>query len=890
MSKVYLRYPDVCGENLVFVADNDIWLAGLVGGQARRLTSDHVPVSNPRFSPDGTKVAWTSAREGTPDAWVFDTASGAISRLTWWGRGLVVGWRDNDQVVIASGHQEVARGTTRLYLVNLDGTTEKLALGPAGAGAWHGDGRLALTTPNFREAPFWKRYRGGTASRLWIQQGDGGWLKALPEVSAGINGPNWVENRVIFCSDLLAGGTTITDPSAQAQLFSVDASGGDLRQHTNHNPDQGYVRDPRSDGQTIVYHARGRLYAMAGCDATPREIDIDLGITVPNPRTVSPTDNLTTIAPDHQGNGSLITWEGATYYLTHRAGPARALSVNDAVRFREAVVLGSTGLGAWVSDANGEDSLEIVPLEGLGSRRQLATGQLGYVLHLAASPNGKYLATSSHDGAVRLVSVDDDTVQLIDDSRHGEVATLAWSPDSRYLVWSAPLGAYTEPRLQLRLFDTQAEGEPTWVALTSGTFADCEPVFTRDGKYLAWISWRTFDPRYNNHSFDLSFNNSARPWLAPIQASEPLPFGVSADGWALSPPEAAKTKKTGKKAKPAKDDPTTIQFDVDGFEARAVALPVPSGEYAGLRAIKDGLTWLRYPGGVGELGSIWAGVAGDRPTKWLERFSFETRRLETLVDKADSYEVSGNGEILVIRHRDEVTAQPTRRVDGDDDANIRVDLSRLRRKVVARTQWSQMLDEQARLMALHFWREDLDGSDWAGILARYRPTVERLLTRSDLFDLMAETVAELNTSHAYVIPPAPAKTTVGFLGAEVTIVDDGFHIDRILPGDSSDPEAWQPLRRAGVDARVGDIIIAIDGQPAPGAPSLGALLEGAAGKSVELVLRRDGEDRRVGVVPLPNEDALRYHAWVAGRAARVEQISNGRLGYLHVPNMAAVGW
>jgi len=882
----------VRGDEVVFVADDDVWLAALAGGRAQRLTSDHAPVGNPRLSPDGNRIAFTSARAGAPDTYVFDRTSGVTSRLTWWGRGIVVGWRDDGRVAVTSGHQEVTPVLTRLYLVGLDGAVEKLPVGPAGAGAWSDDGRCALTTPNIRETPFWKRYRGGAASRLWIEQPDGGWWQAVTDELAGMNGPGWYGDRVLFCSDLGAGRAVITDPVAQAQLYSVDAAGADLRQHTHHDAAAGYVRDPRTDGRTVVYHARGHLYAMAGLDADPRPIEVDLGVAAPAPLTVDPTDNLEVLVPDHAGVGSLANWRGAMYYLTHRAGPARALCARDGVRTREPVVLGATGACAFVTDADGEDAIEVAQVDGLGEHRRLATGRLGYVLHLAASPDGAYVAVSSHDGAVRLVVVGDGTVRDLDRSGAGEVDGLAWSPDSRYLVWSAPLTSGAEPRAQLRCAEVSAPGDPAWVALTAGGFADTEPVFTRDGKHLAWLSARTFDPRYNEHGFALSFADSVRPWLAPLSAGEPAPFGVSADGWPLAKADdsAGSDGASESEAVAGESAPPSCRLDADGGEARAIALPVPSGLYSGLRAVKDGLAWLRDPGAIGELGTTWSGVPGDGPAGLVERFSFETRKAEVLVDKADSFEVSGNGEVLVVRHRDDVSVQGARRIEpDDDDAVVRVDLTRLRRSIDRRAEWRGMFAESGRLMAAHFWREDMDGVNWPGVLERYRPLIDTCLTHSDVVDVLAECAGELNTSHAYVGDES-ARREIGFLGADVSRVADGWRIDRLLPGESSDPRAWQPLRRAGVDAREGEVIVAVDGRSAMEAPSLGALLEGAAGKPVELVLRRGGTDRRVCVVPLPDEAGLRYHAWVADRVARVAAASGGRLGYVHVPDMAAPGW
>jgi len=224
---------------------------------------------------------------------------------------------------------------------------------------------------------------------------------------------------------------------------------------------------------------------------------------------------------------------------------------------------------------------------------------------------------------------------------------------------------------------------------------------------------------------------------------------------------------------------------------------------------------------------------------------------------------------------------------------VKVDLGRLRRSVDRRAQWRQMFAENGRLMAQHFWRPDMDGVNWDGVLAAYAPVIDQAMVPSDVYDILYECVAELNTGHCYVIPNEADRSprATGFLGVETTRTGDGFRIAKVLAGDSSDPLAWSPLRAAGVDAHVGDVIVAVDGRPAAGVPDIGALLEGAAGQTVELTLRRDGQaDRRVAVVALRSEAALRYHDWVAARAAHVEQTSDGRLGYVHVPDMMSVGW
>jgi tricorn protease len=327
-----------------------------------------------------------------------------------------------------------------------------------------------------------------------------------------------------------------------------------------------------------------------------------------------------------------------------------------------------------------------------------------------------------------------------------------------------------------------------------------------------------------------------------------------------------------------------------------VPFPVRAGSYRRLQAAKDGVLWIHEAQAGGVLGAADAGVPGEKPADALERYDFTKRTVEVITEKIDDYAVSGDLAWLVLRTGSELTVQPSDRViKSEDPAKVGVDLGRLRFELDPPTEWRQMFEENVRLMRDHFWRQDLDGVDLDAVADRYRSVLDRLGCHDDLISVLWEFGAELNTSHAYAIPPKPLGDQtrgLGLLGADLVRDDQEWVIDAILPGESSDPEARSPLRAAGVDAQSGDRIIRIDGQPVD--PVLGpyAGLVGAADKPVELVLRRPGRDsdRRVVVVPVSSEEQLRYHAWVASRKTYVRNASDGRLGYLHVPDMMAVGW
>ena len=892
----YLRYPHLHGDLLVFCAADDLWLAPVAGGRGWRLTSDQVPVRGPRFSPDGRHVAWASSRDGQFEVLVLALDGGEPERLTYWGSATtrVLGWTADGRVLAASSAGEANLRQVFAKAIGLDGRVERLPYGPVSGVAVRPGGAAAVASYCTRDSSMWKRYRGGTASRLWVRERAGsGWRRLLPDLDASLASPTWVGDRLAFVSDHEAG---LSDaPDGQANLWSVTADGAGLTRHTDHGPGDGYVRDPAGDGSRLVYHTRGTLYRMDSLDRPPVRVEIELGGPAParRRRPLRPTEDLATLRPDHTGDGSVVEWRGKAFFLTHREGPARALLAHSGGRAREPHPLGRSGRVVLISDAGAEDRLEVHALDGSTEPRILAAGELGRVLSLRPDPAGDRVAVVSHDGRISVVELDRGRVIPVGTSPEGEATGLAFSPDGRYLVWSQPVGQHR----RLVLADLRAR-RPEGTPVTSGRFSDFSPSFTDDGLHLVLLSARTFDPSYDAHVFNVGFAFAVRPYLIPLAATEPAPFGPSVEGWRVGsgkPAEQPEPERGDAGAPPV--PPASPDVDLEGFEDRIVPFPVPAGAYRELRAAHGAVLWVHEAPGRGELGAAHAGVQGDPPGDALEVYGFAGRKLEVLLDAVDAYEVSGDGRRIVVRHKETVTTGPAdSRVKDDDPTRFEIDLTRLRFELDPVAEWRQMFDENARLMRDHYWRADLDGVDWAAVVDRYRPLVDRLGSPDDLLDLLAETVGELNTSHAYVTAkeqPGEAAGRLGLLGADLAPAGDGWRIEAILPGESSDPQARSPLRAAGVGARVGDLIVAVDGQPVDPAYGPAARLVGAADQPVELTLRsgdRRQPDRRVAVLPLADEEALRYHAWVASRKDYVREAGPGRIGYLHIPDMMSLGW
>ncbi len=910
----YLRFPHLCGDTLVLVAENDVWAAPCSGGRAYRLTADGVPAAHPRLSVDGTRVAWTSWREGAPEVFVADADGGAARRLTWWGdpRTRSLGWSpahgadDPDEtggpggtvLAVSATGQASARRTWAYAVPAGDRAPQRLPYGPVSdLAAAAGDATLLLSGTMSVEMAWWKRYRGGAAGRLWFDPaGSGEFTRLAAGLDGQLGSPMLAGDRIAFLSDHEGWGN----------LYSIDRTGGDLRRHTDHGASgepEFYVRHASTDGDRVVYESAGELWLVESLQAgsRPRRLDVRLGgpSTYREPYRVTTAQWLSSAAPDRTGRASVVTVRGTVHRLTHRAGPARALFTRPGSRARLARPLGDRS-AVWVDDADCEDAVCVAPLdqhaEGAGEPQRYGSGEIGRVLELAAAPDGKAVAVATHDGRLLLLDLsgpDGQPGRLRELARGaaGEVGDLAWSPDGAWLAYADPVEVGITRIMMVRIADDMM------VAVTEPRFADTDPAFTTDGKYLAFLSRRSFDPIYDEHSFDLTFPASWRPFLVPLAARTPSPFSAGPDG------RPATTEEKDTKDKP-EDTPPEVHVDVDQLASRVVPVPVTEGRYRRLDVGKDCLLWLRIPVS-GVLGDGRA-TSDDKPQRpVLERYDLAKRKLEVIADPVSGYRVSGDGARIVVRDEDVLRVLRTDRSGSAAPAEVdtdefEIDTGRIVVTVDPTAQWRQMFDEAGRLMRDHFWVADMAGVDWAAELGRYRPLLDAVGSHDDLVDVLWELQGELGTSHAYVTGGGGGGDWTGCpgqLGADLERDPDGnWRVARVVPPETSAPAARSPLSDPGVDVRAGDVLVEVGGTPLD--PELGPapLLVNTADRLVELTVRsgtgRDdaGEIRRVVVRPLRTEFALRYQDWVAGRRTFVADRSDGRLGYLHVPDMMAPGW
>ena len=864
----YLRYPHICGELLTFVAEDDVWVAPLSGGRAWRLSADGAPVSHPRFSPDGRWVAWTGTREGEPEVYVAPAEGGESRRLTYWGSmdTVVCGWTPGGEILALTSWRQPFFRRTHAYAVPVDGEPARpMPWGPVGGADIAPDGRVALVTVGVQEPAQWKRYRGGATGRLWVSgEGGDGFGRIMADVDGNLECPVWFGGRLAFLSD----------HDGVGRPYSVAPDGSGLRRHSA-DPDF-YARNLAGDGERLVYQRAGDLWLVTGPDADPVRLDVALAGPRTGRRRRPVAARVRDLSCDHTGRASAVEVRGGVYWVAHRDGPARALAATPGVRARLPRMLGDTGEVVWVTESPDGDALEISASAGAeqpASRRRLAAGRLGRVEALAAAPDGRTLAVAAHDGRLLLVEVATGEVAELATGEYGPAADVSFSPDSAWLTWTHP-GPEQLSRIRLaRMADR------TVADVTDGRFDDGEPVFTDDGAYLVFLSWRGFDPVFDSHFFDLSFPFGCRPYLVPLDAATASPFEPTPQGRAPG----------GDGDDDKKETTGAASVTLDGIAGRVVPFPVPDARYSALLPVKGGVVWLRTPltGTLGQDG-------GGAPKSTLERYDLAKRTCEEVTTGVDMLDVSGDGKRMVIVSGGELKVLAS---DGSEDGSgdeAEVDLSRLRVTADPDAEWRQAYAEAAQVVRDYFWAPDLGGVDWDAVLERYRPLLDRIASADDFTDLLWEVFGELGTSHAYVSGGGHGSGPyLGLLGADLERDDDRlWRITRVLPTETSDPGARSPLAAPGIRVEPGDAVVAVDGRPVDDLTGPGPLLLGSAEKLTELTIApgSGGPVRRVVVRPLYDDQRLRYQAWVTEQRERVRAQSDGRLGYLHIPDMQESGW
>jgi tricorn protease len=867
----YLRQPTIQGDTVVFVADDDLWRVSAEGGIAWRLTAGLGEPATPSLSPDGRWLAYIGRDEMHGEVFVMPAAGGPARRLTWLGADSAVrGWTADGRVLFCSNHgQPFFRNWHAFTVAPEGGAIEALPLGQVNHLAWHANGARAIGR-NTADPARWKRYRGGTAGHLWVDADGSGEFRRLKALKGNLTSPMWLGDRLYF----------LGDGEGVGNLHSCRADGSDVRRHTDHETH--YARHAQSDGRRIVYQCGAELwlYDPATDGARALEIDVPSARTQAARRFVPAPEHLHGALLHPAGHSVAVEARGQLFSFPLWEGAVRRHAAAEGARHRFGQWLGDGKRLVGVADAAGEEQVFVFDADG--TARALAW-DIGRAIEMKAAPTGTKVALANHRHELIVGDVDGGAATRIERSDCGRIRDLAWSPCGGWLAYAFDT---TLRHTAIKLLEV-ASGRTTMV--TEPEFRDWSPSFDPAGKYLYFLSLRTYDPVYDSVQFELSFPRAARPYLVALQAGGTPPFDP--------PPKGPGADDNGAKPKPAAAAPEPLVVHLDGIVRRVAAFPVHEGRYGQIAGLADGkVAWTLLP----IAGAHGRGGHKEGPGT-LELFDFATAQAKKLLDKAEGFGATPDGRTLLVREGQRlrsIAAKPRDEKEEHDDKPSRqsgwLDLGRIRLAVEPALEWRQMLREVWRLQRDHFWTEDMSGVDWAALWQRYEPLLARVATRSDVSDLIWELQGELGTSHAYEMGGdhrKPPPVALGFLAAELRPGEGGNEIRSIVQGDAWDASADSPLNAVGVEARVGERIVAVGGQKlAAGQPAESLLVHQAGSKVALTIADSAGRVRDVTVTLLADEVPARYRAWVEANRAWVHERSGGRVGYFHLPDMMSAGF
>lgn len=799
---------------------------------------------------------------------------GASRRLSHLGAATqVASWLpDGSAVVAASDHRSPFAGWLHLWAVPVDGTPPRpLDLGPAFSATFGPGRRMAIGRNGFDPAR-WKRYRGGRAGSIWVDRTGKGEYAPLVTLAGNLASPMWIGRRVYFLSD----------HEGTGNIYSVTPSGAGLVRHTHH--EDFYVRFPSTDGRRIVYQSGADLWVLDPAGGEPERLDVSIVSARPqlNRRRLEASRHLESVTLHPGGHSLAVTARGASFTAPLWEGAPVRLGPVSRHRLRLTTWLPDGERVISVTDEPGEERLIVHRADGAGEP-VLVDRELGRVRTMHLAPAGpSRVAVTNHRHELWVVDLTRRSARLIQRSPHSWIAGVSWSPDGRWLAFGA---STTRTTMNIHLYDTRNRRV---TVIGRPEFVDHTPSFDPDGRYLSFLSSRVFDPVPDSIFHDYSFPRSSVPIVVPLRSGDTVPFGVT-----TRPPRAPGAPPEGNGAAP----PADVQIDLDGIDRRVVAFPVAAGRYQSLRLGRGRAWFVAWPV-VGSRSTPW--VEGERPLGVLHAWDFASDRLETVAEGVAGFTVSSDGKVLGILGRRRLRVVPAGWKDDKSgkDAPGResgwVDLDRFRIEVDPLAEWRQMFSEAWRLQRDHFWSADMSGVDWLTVHDRYAGLVDRAGSRSEFSDLLWEMQGELGTSHAYELGgdyrPEPTWS-LGRLGADLEWDRNAWRVARIPEGDPWDRTATSPLAAPGVELRPGDRILSVDGVPVDRHTSPDSLLVDRAGRPVRLeVASGRKRPRTVVVTPLGSEVALRYRDWVNGNRAAVAAATEGRVGYIHIPDMQAPGF
>ena len=872
-----LEQPSVARDKIAFVYGGDIWTAERDGANPKRLTSHPATENRPALSPDGQWIAFSANYHGNTDVYLVPAAGGQPRRLTYHPRpDTVRGWTpDGAAVLFASDRLVMAQRGNQLFTVSTDGGfPEPLVLPEAFNGAFSPDGGQIVyrhMLPANWGASGWKRYRGGRTPPLWLFDFETQETETLPFDGFVNTNPMWLGETVYFLSD--------HDDTVNVYAYDTAAkTAARLTDHTDWD-----IKNAAATEGAIVYEAGGRLFELDLATNESRPIPISLSADWPQlaPQWKDASKTITDAALSRTGVRAVFAARGDIFTVPADKGDTRNLTKTDAINERDPLWSPDGARLAWLTDASGRFELAIGDQSGLGPTERIGLGDDGYYFLIAWSPDGG--AILYEDGHLNVFLLDLETKRSRPLGSHAyrtNDTEAAFSPDGTWLAYAKILPNYMRA---LMLHDV-ASGDTHQV--TEGMADIGAPVFSRDGKYL----YITASTNFGHNTVSLDMSNQDRPIRRGLYA-----VVLAAGGATPLPPESDEETAEANGEEDGEEEPAAVEtrVDLDGLAGRMVALPVAERDYSGLAVAKDGsLFYLdrRQPGITNEPPG-----SEEDAVNTLMRFDFEKREAGRFMEGVADFTVSGDGaKLLVLGAGGKFTI--TAAGEKPDDKAKPLDLSGMRAFIAPRAEWRHIFNDVWKLEQAYFYAPGLHGLDWDAIHEKYAPLVDHVARREDLNTLLVDMIGELEAGHnrtgggdVY----RPKRVPVGLLGADFEIADGRYRIARILTGENWNPFLKAPLAEPGLGVSVGDYILAINGRELAAADNIYAFFDGMVDKQVVLTIAsrprlRDGRD--ITVVPIADERPLRLRTWVETNRKKVLEATDGRVGYVYLPNTTTAGF
>lgn len=878
-----LRFPDIHGNKVVFTYAGDLWIAPVSGGTATRLTAHPGLELFARFSPDGSQIAFTGQYDGDEQVYVIPATGGVPRQLTFypaegplpprWGYdNQVYGWTpDGTSVLFRSMRDGWDLTDTRLYTVPAAGGLPRaLPMPVSGGGVLSPDGKKVVYSPLIRDFRTWKRYEGGWAQDLYIFDIENYETTPVAHHPRTERDPMWIGNKIYFSSDR----------NDYLNLYSFDVESGTVTQITDHAPYD--VRWPSADEQgNIVYELNGQLHVLDTRTGKSSEIPIhvpDDGLYT-RPSYVSVKQNIEAFGLSPKGERVIFVARGDVFTVPAEKGVTRNLTHSSNAHDREASWSPDGRKIVYISDRDGEEELYLVDYDGSSEPEQLTDGGSAMRYSPRWSPDSKQIAFSDKDGKLYVLTLDDRSVREVTDNPGGLISDYTWAPKGSYLAYSIE-----EPNGFNAIYIWNAADGKQYKA-SPGMFNSFNPAWDPAGNYLFFLSDRAYAPQVGSFEWNYVVDRETYIYALALREDVPNPFPPDKDEITLETEQADSDDRDEKKTD-ADSTTETFTIDFENLPQRITRVPVEADNYGGLSAVPGHLVFVRT-------GAFYYGRSSDVKPSILV-YSLKDQKLTTLVEDIGGYTLSHDGQKILVNERSNYNLYS---VTEGSSSKKTVSTDGLAVTRVPKEEWLQIFDEVWRRYRDFFYVENMHNYNWEELRERYRPLVAHVAHRSDLNYVIGEMISELNIGHAYITGgdyEIPDRPDVALLGARLELDEktNRFRISTILEGDNAEDEYRSPLTEVGVNVHEGEYLLAIDGQPLTANVNPYRLLRHKARRPVDLLVNDTPEvedARTVRINPVSSENNLLYLRWITRNRQMVDEMSGGRIGYIHIPDMGTDG-